>query len=33
MGVLMYVVANYVERRMTGWATSGMDGGMGAPQG
>jgi NitT/TauT family transport system permease protein len=33
MGVLMYVVANYVERRMTGWATRGMDGGMGAPQG
>jgi NitT/TauT family transport system permease protein len=33
MGVMMYVVANYVERRMTGWATRGMDGGMSAPQG
>jgi NitT/TauT family transport system permease protein len=26
MGVLMYVVANFVERRMTGWATRGMTG-------
>ncbi|MFN3613552.1 MAG: ABC transporter permease [Rubrimonas sp.] len=26
MGVLMYVVANVVERRMTGWATRGMTG-------
>ncbi len=33
MGVGMYVVANIVERRMTGWATRGMDGGMSAPQG
>ena len=33
MGVMMYVVANYVERRMTGWATRGMDGGLSAPQG
>ncbi len=33
MGVMMYVVANVVERRMTGWATRGMDGGLGAPQG
>ena len=33
MGVLMYAVAIAVERRMTGWAMRGMDGGMGAPQG
>lgn len=33
MGVAMYAVANYVERRMTGWATRGMDGGVGAPAG
>ena len=33
MGVLMYVVANFVERRMTGWATRGMDGGLSAPAG
>ncbi len=30
MGVLMYVVANAVERRMTGWATRGMPGGASA---
>jgi NitT/TauT family transport system permease protein len=30
MGVLMYVVATLVERRMTGWATRGMAGGVGA---
>jgi NitT/TauT family transport system permease protein len=30
MGVLMYVVATYVERRMTGWATRGMAGGASA---
>lgn len=33
MGVLMYAVANVVERRMTGWATRGMDGGASAPGG
>lgn len=33
MGVLMYAVAIVVERRMTGWATRGMDGGLSAPQG
>jgi NitT/TauT family transport system permease protein len=31
MGVLMYVVANIVEQRMTGWATRGMQGGVSAP--
>jgi NitT/TauT family transport system permease protein len=31
MGVLMYVVANLVEQRMTGWATRGMQGGASAP--
>jgi NitT/TauT family transport system permease protein len=33
MGVAMYAVANFVERRMTGWATRGMDGGVSAPAG
>ncbi len=33
MGVLMYVVANVVERRMTGWATRGMAGGLAATPG
>ena len=33
MGVLMYVVANVVERRMTGWATRGMQGTVSAPGG
>jgi NitT/TauT family transport system permease protein len=33
MGVAMYAVAIAVERRMTGWAMRGMDGGMSAPQG
>ena len=33
MGVGMYVVATAVERRMTGWATRGMDGAAGMPQG
>jgi NitT/TauT family transport system permease protein len=33
MGVAMYGVANAIERRMTGWATRGMDGGMSAPAG
>ena len=28
MGVLMYVVAEMIERRMTGWAMRGADGGM-----
>ncbi len=27
MGVMMYLVASVIERRMTGWATRGMDGG------
>ncbi|MGD1888934.1 MAG: ABC transporter permease [Cohaesibacteraceae bacterium] len=30
MGVVMYVVATFVERRMTGWATRSMDGSMGS---
>jgi len=25
MGIAMYVIANAIERRMTGWATRGMD--------
>ena len=29
MGVAMYVVATFVERRMTGWATRSMDSSMG----
>jgi NitT/TauT family transport system permease protein len=33
MGVLMYAAANVLERRMTGWATRGMDGGMAVPPG
>ena len=33
MGVLMYAVANVVERRMTGWATRGMAGGPTASPG
>ena len=33
MGVAMYAVANAVERRMTGWATRGMDGGLSTPGG
>lgn len=33
MGVLMYVAANIVERRMTGWATRGMQGAVSAPGG
>ena len=33
MGVLMYAVAIAVERRMTGWATRGMDGRVSAPGG
>lgn len=33
MGVAMYAVANAIERRMTGWATRGMDGGLSAPGG
>jgi NitT/TauT family transport system permease protein len=33
MGVAMYAVANAIERRMTGWATRGMDGGVSAPAG
>jgi len=28
MGIGMYVVAAYIERRMTGWATRGADGGI-----
>jgi NitT/TauT family transport system permease protein len=33
MGILMYAVASAVERRMTGWAMRGGDGGMFAPGG
>jgi NitT/TauT family transport system permease protein len=33
MGILMYVVASFIERRMTGWATRGADSGMFAPAG
>jgi len=33
MGIGMYLVAEVVERRMTGWATRGVDGGMGMAQG
>ena len=33
MGVAMYAIANLVERRMTGWATRGMDGAMAGGQG
>ena len=33
MGIGMYLVAEVVERRMTGWATRGVDGGMMAGQG
>jgi NitT/TauT family transport system permease protein len=32
MGIGMYVLASIVERRMTGWATRGMDGGLSAAQ-
>jgi NitT/TauT family transport system permease protein len=28
MGIAMYVIANAIERRMTGWATRGMDQGL-----
>lgn len=33
MGIGMYLVASAIERRMTGWATRGADGGMLAAQG
>jgi len=33
MGIAMYLIANLVERRMTGWAVRGADGGPFAPQG
>src|SRR5262249_2940055 len=33
MGIGMYLVAEVVERQMTGWATRGVDGGMMTPQG
>lgn len=33
MGVTMYAIANLVERRMTGWATRGMDSAAGGGQG
>ena len=33
MGIGMYLVAEVIERRMTGWATRGVDGGMMASQG
>lgn len=33
MGVAMYAIANLVERRMTGWATRGMDSAVGGGQG
>ncbi len=33
MGVAMYAIATLVERRMTGWATRGMDGAMAGGQG
>jgi NitT/TauT family transport system permease protein len=33
MGIGMYLVAEVVERQMTGWATRGVDGGMMAAQG
>jgi NitT/TauT family transport system permease protein len=33
MGIAMYLVANLVERRMTGWSVRGADGGAFAPQG
>jgi NitT/TauT family transport system permease protein len=33
MGIAMYLVANVLERRMTGWATRGADGGVFAVQG
>jgi NitT/TauT family transport system permease protein len=33
MGIGMYLVAEIVERRMTGWATRNVDGGMMAGQG
>jgi NitT/TauT family transport system permease protein len=28
MGIVMYAIANFIERRMTGWATRGADGMM-----
>jgi NitT/TauT family transport system permease protein len=33
MGIGMYLVAEVIERQMTGWATRGVDGGMMAGQG
>lgn len=33
MGVAMYAIANLIERRMTGWATRGMDGAVAGGQG
>ncbi|MGH2341080.1 ABC transporter permease [Segnochrobactraceae bacterium EtOH-i3] len=33
MGVAMYAIANLIERRMTGWATRGMDGAVSGGQG
>lgn len=33
MGVGMYAIANLIERRMTGWATRGMDGAAAGGQG
>jgi NitT/TauT family transport system permease protein len=33
MGIGMYLVAEVVERQMTGWATRGVDSGMMAAQG
>jgi NitT/TauT family transport system permease protein len=33
MGIGMYVIAEAIERRMTGWATRGMDQSVAAPQG
>jgi NitT/TauT family transport system permease protein len=33
MGIGMYVVAEAIERRMTGWATRGMDQSLSMPQG
>jgi NitT/TauT family transport system permease protein len=33
MGIGMYAIASVIERRMTGWATRGVDGGMFSPAG
>jgi NitT/TauT family transport system permease protein len=33
MGIGMYVIAETIERRMTGWATRGMDQSLATPQG